>query len=115
MIDKEQAPQSNPKGLSAGQVEHIAKLARIELTEKEKEKFTKELSSILDYVEQLNKVNTDKIDRITQITGLENIVREDTRMKMQTRSELDTNTKNRILKQAPAKKGDYYKVPKILE
>jgi len=91
-------------------VEHIAKLARIELTEKEKEKFFKELSSILDYVEKLSKVDTSKIEGISQITGLENVMREDglTRNKKQ-------ETRNKLLKQAPKRKGDYFKVPKILE
>ena len=63
--------------ISKEQVEHIAKLARIELTEKEEGKFTKELSSILDYFDKLNKVDTEKIEADTQITGLENIIRKD--------------------------------------
>jgi aspartyl-tRNA(Asn)/glutamyl-tRNA(Gln) amidotransferase subunit C len=92
------------------QVEHMAKLARMELTEKEKEKFTKELSSILDYFKQLNKVDTSKVDGISQVTGLENVVREDEKIRS-TKSEI----RNKILKQAPSRKGDYYKVPKILE
>jgi aspartyl-tRNA(Asn)/glutamyl-tRNA(Gln) amidotransferase subunit C len=92
------------------QVEHMAKLARMELTEKEKEKFTKELSSILDYFKQLNKVDTSKVDGISQVTGLENVVREDEKIRS-TKSEI----RNKILKQAPNRKGDYYKVPKILE
>ena len=96
--------------ISKENVEHIAKLARIELTEKEKGKFSKELSSILDYVEQLNKVDTSKAEGMSQVTGLKNIIREDlsARNKKQ-------ETRKKILKQAPTKKGDYFKVPKILE
>jgi aspartyl/glutamyl-tRNA(Asn/Gln) amidotransferase C subunit len=95
--------------ISKQQVEHMAKLARIELTENEKKKFQKELSSILDYVKQLNRVDTNKVERIAQITGLENVVRDD-----------ESGIKNRelrkkILKNVPSKKGDYIKVPKILE
>lgn len=95
--------------ISKEQVEHIAKLARIELTEKEKEKFTNELSSILSYVEKLNKVDTAKIKGISQVTGLENIVRDD-----------ESGVKNqglreKLLKEAPKKNGDYFQVPKILE
>ena len=63
--------------ISTDQVEHIAKLARIELTEKEKGKFSKELSSILDYIDKLNKVDTENIRAIQQITGLETVMRED--------------------------------------
>ena len=90
------------------QVEHIAKLARIELTEKEKGKFTKELSSILDYVEQLNKIDTKNIKTIKQITGLEDVLRQDKKIRKQ-------ETKDKILKQAPSKKSRHFKVPKILE
>lgn len=96
--------------ISREQVEHIANLARIELTEKEKEKFTNELSSILDYVEKLNQVDTSKIEPISQITGLAGTTREDEGKIIKKQ---DTITK--ILKRAPAKKGDYFKVPKILE
>jgi aspartyl-tRNA(Asn)/glutamyl-tRNA(Gln) amidotransferase subunit C len=90
------------------QVEHIAKLARIELTEKEKGKFSDELSSILDYVDKLNKVDTKNIKPIQQITGLENIVRKD-----EINHELRINDK--LLDGAPDKKDNYYKVPKIFE
>lgn len=95
--------------ISKEQVEHIAKLARIELTEKEKEKFTNELSSILDYFEKLKEVDTSKIKGMSQVTGLENVFRED-----ETKSEI-SDTRYKILKEAPSKKGNYYKVPKILE
>ncbi|MBU4284644.1 Asp-tRNA(Asn)/Glu-tRNA(Gln) amidotransferase subunit GatC [Patescibacteria group bacterium] len=101
---KEQAPK-----ISTGQVEHIAKLARIELTEKEKGKFSNELSSILNYVDKLNKVDTKNIKPIQQITGLESITRNDEAEKR------NSETRNKILEQAPDKKDNYFKVPKILE
>jgi len=94
--------------ISKKQVEHIAKLARIELTDQEKEKFTKELSSILDYVEQLNKVDTKNTESIKQITGLKDVMREDEAKKRE-------KTKDKLLKQAPKRKEEYFKVPKILE
>lgn len=59
------------------QVEHIAKLARISLTEAEKEKMTKELGAILGYVEKLKEVNTEGIEPTAQVTGLENVYRKD--------------------------------------
>jgi len=90
------------------QVEHIAKLTRIELSEKEKEKFSKELSSILDYVGQLNKVNTAKVEPLAQITGLEGVMRKD-------EVKIQPKVQNKLLKQAPSRKGDYFQVPKILE
>lgn len=95
--------------ISKEQIEHIAKLARIELTEKEKEKFSTELSSILDYIDKLNQIDTAKIEPISQVTGLENITRHDeSRVK-------NRESREKILGEAPAKKGDYFKVPKILE
>lgn len=95
--------------ISKETIEHIAKLARIELSEKEKEKFSEELSSILDYIDKLNKANTNNIEPINQVTGLNNVFRND--VGRQVNSEI----RNKIIKQAPEKKGNYYKVPKIFE
>src|SRR3989338_8594419 len=63
--------------ITKDQVEHIAKLARLELTEEEKAKMTKELGQILAYVEKLQEVNTDGIEPTAQVTGLENVFRKD--------------------------------------
>lgn len=63
--------------LTKEQVEHIAHLARLDVTEEEKEKFSHQLSDILDYVEILNEIDTDDVEITTQITGLENQMRED--------------------------------------
>lgn len=63
--------------LTKDQVLHVAKLARIGLDEKQIQKFQKELSSILDYVEMLNEVDTKGIEPTSQVTGLTNVGRED--------------------------------------
>ena len=63
--------------LTKEQVKHVAKLARLGLTDQEVEKFQTELSGILDYVEQLSEVNTDKVLPTAQVTGLSNVMRED--------------------------------------
>lgn len=94
--------------ISKEQIEHIAKLARIEINEQEKEKFTKELSLILDYVGKLKEVDVSKIESILQVTGLENIMREDKIKK-------GKNIRDKLLKEAPKIKGDHIKVPRILE
>ena len=101
--------------ISKEKVEHIAKLARIELTKQEKEKFFKELSSILDYVEQLKQVDTSKVKSVAQITGLGNVMREDTKYLPRGKTGKIPDTRYKLLKQAPQKKGDYIQVPKILE
>ncbi|OGH13393.1 MAG: hypothetical protein A3H50_02380 [Candidatus Levybacteria bacterium RIFCSPLOWO2_02_FULL_37_10] len=58
-------------------VKHVAKLANLPLSQEEEKKFEKQLSSILEYVEQLNSVDTKNFEITSQITGLENITRED--------------------------------------
>lgn len=56
---------------------HVARLARLGLTEKEIEKFQTELSNILDYVEMLNEVDTKGIEPTAQVTGLINVMEKD--------------------------------------
>jgi len=63
--------------LTKKDVEHIALLARLGLTEEEKEKFASQLSSILEYVEQLKEVNTEGVEPTAQVTGLENVMQAD--------------------------------------
>ncbi|MFH0851377.1 MAG: Asp-tRNA(Asn)/Glu-tRNA(Gln) amidotransferase subunit GatC [Candidatus Peregrinibacteria bacterium] len=64
--------------LSPAQVRHIAKLTRLTLSDKEVEKFSRELTQILDYIEKLKEVDTKGVAPMSQITGLNNIVRTDT-------------------------------------
>lgn len=61
--------------LSKTQVEHVAKLANLELTETELEKFQQQLSEVLKYVEILNQVETGAVEPTSQVTGLENVWR----------------------------------------
>jgi aspartyl-tRNA(Asn)/glutamyl-tRNA(Gln) amidotransferase subunit C len=93
--------------VSKKEVGHIAQLARLGLTEQEKEKFSYELSTILDYVRQLNKVNTKNIEPIAQITGLINVMAED---KVENKPDREN-----LLKNAPEKKSGLIKVKSILE
>ena len=90
------------------QIEHAAKLARLGLTEKEKQKFKKELSAILDFVNQLNQVKADKVELTAQITGLENISRQD-KARAKTKPEAD-----KLLSLAPEIKDKYVKVKAVL-
>jgi aspartyl-tRNA(Asn)/glutamyl-tRNA(Gln) amidotransferase subunit C len=87
-------------------VEHIAKLARLEFTESEKETFTHQLNSILAYVEQLNKLDTSKIEPLSHVIGLGDVFREDL-----VRPGL---SQEEALKNAPAKTGQFFKVPKVI-
>ncbi|MBI3342068.1 Asp-tRNA(Asn)/Glu-tRNA(Gln) amidotransferase subunit GatC [Candidatus Curtissbacteria bacterium] len=58
-------------------IAHVAKLANLKLTPKEEKDFEKQLSAILDYFKDLQKLNTEKVEPISNITGLQNVSRED--------------------------------------
>jgi len=90
------------------EVEHIAKLARLGLKSKEKKKFTEELSAILDFVDKLNQVKTDKIEPTAQVTGLENVVRRD---KGRAKAKRKTD---KLLDLAPAVEKRHVKVKAVL-
>jgi len=97
--------------LTEKEIEHIAQLARIKLTEKEKEKMKNELSSILDYIEQLKKINTDQTEALYQTTGLVNSVREDDyRGEFKINEELNT----KLVGQAPCTQNRFVKVKSVL-
>jgi len=63
--------------LTKDQVRHIAKLANLSLTPQEVVKFQKQLTDVLDYMEVLNELDTDKVKPTSQVTGLENVFRQD--------------------------------------
>jgi len=63
--------------LSEEEVKHVAKLAKLTLTEEEIKKFQSQLSEVLNYVDVLKKLETKEIEPTSQVTGLENIFRED--------------------------------------
>lgn len=58
-------------------VAHVAKLASLPLNEEEKKKFEKQLGETLDYINQLNEIDTKGVEPTSQVTGLENVTRED--------------------------------------
>ena len=63
--------------LTNEEVKHIAKLARLDITDGEVEKFSKQLSDILSHAKMLDEVNTDDVEPIAQITGLKSITHKD--------------------------------------
>ncbi len=86
-------------------VEHVARLARLNLTEDEKIKFSKQLGDILKYMEQLNEVDTTGVEPMNHPIDFSNVMREDVARYDCTREELMAN--------APEVEQDYFKVPKI--
>lgn len=93
--------------LSAEQVEHIANLARIGLSEEEKKKFQEDLGSVLDYIDKLQKIDVSGVEPTANITGLENQIREDENGS----SHADAG---KLLDMAPEKKDGYVKTRQIL-
>lgn len=92
--------------LTRAEVEHIAKLARLSLTHDEIEKYTRELTVILTYIDQLQAVNTDSVEPQNQFIKAENVFREDTPANSLPRSE--------ALRNAPDHDEEYFHVPKVI-
>ncbi len=63
--------------LTKKEVEKIAHLARLDLTQEELDIYTEQLSAILGYIDQLQEVDTENVPITTQVTGLSNVLRED--------------------------------------
>lgn len=63
--------------LTKDEVKKVAKLANLPLTSEEEEKYSEQLSKILEYVEQLNKVNTDDVEPTFNVSGETNVTSED--------------------------------------
>ncbi len=93
--------------LSYEQVRHIAWLARLGLSEEEIEKFSLQLSNILDNFEILREVDTTDVPPATHTIPLQNVTRED--------YVADSYTQAEILSNAPKQEGDCFKVQAILE
>ena len=88
-------------------INKIARLSRIKLDGKESEDYIKDLNSILDWVEQLNEINTDNIEPLTNISSSVLPKRDDI-------SE-DINSSEEILENAPEKIEGFFSVPKVVE
>jgi len=93
--------------ISQKEVQHIAKLARLGLTEKEIEKMQKELSSILDYIEKLKEVDISKVEPSSHLIKVENVMREDEESKK------PKAKSQKLLELAPETKAGYLKVKSI--
>jgi len=105
--------KKNPKSkiqnskLDEEEVGHIAKLARLKLTREEVKMFCFQLSEVLEYMKVLNEVETGGVEPTAQVTGLENVFRED---------EVSPSLEpNEALSCAPAREGNFFKTGVVLE
>jgi aspartyl-tRNA(Asn)/glutamyl-tRNA(Gln) amidotransferase subunit C len=93
--------------ISREDVEHVAYLARLGLSEEEKGRLAEQLSNILDHMQVIDGVDTSAIPPTAQVIPLQNVMRED---------EVKTSAHPAdILKNAPRREGDYFLVPPVLE
>jgi aspartyl-tRNA(Asn)/glutamyl-tRNA(Gln) amidotransferase subunit C len=88
-------------------VDHLAKLARLKLNPSESEKMTAELTKILEYVEQLNKLDVAKVEPLVHAFEQHNVLRVD--------ENKPSLPKDKVLANAPDKDKGFFKVPKVIE
>ena len=88
-------------------VKHISKLARISLDEKKVDSLSKDLTSIMRFIEKLNKLNTEKINPLTSIINASLKSRKD--------EAKDGKIRDQILKNSPEKNDEFFVVPKVIE
>jgi len=91
--------------LSKKEVENIAKLSRLELNEPEKELFAGQLSDVLNYFEKLKEMDTENVEITAQVTGLENVYRNDEINQCDFQKDL--------IKQASEREGDLIKTKSV--
>ena len=88
-------------------VKHISKLARISLDEKNVDTLSKDLTSIMKFIENLNNLNTDKITPLTSIINAS--------LKSRNDEVKDGKIRDQILKNSPEKNDEFFVVPKVIE
>ncbi len=96
-----------PAKIDPDQVRRIARLARINLTTDELKEFAGQLSDILNYVDQLNELDTEGVEPTTHPLKISNVFRQD-----QVGESLSSD---QALANAPGRHGDFFAVPKVLE
>ncbi|MBZ4686690.1 MAG: glutamyl-tRNA(Gln) amidotransferase, subunit [Clostridiales bacterium] len=87
-------------------VEHVALLSRLDLTEEEKEAYTKQLNSIIDYMNKINELDTEGVEPTAHVLPIYNVMRED-----EVGESLD---REKVLENAPEKENGQFKVPRIV-
>ena len=93
--------------VSIKDVERIAELAMLKLTDEEKEKYATQLNHILDYMATLNKLDTSDVEPFSHATELTNVFRPD-----ELQPSISTED---ALKNAPSRTEQYFKVPKVID
>jgi aspartyl-tRNA(Asn)/glutamyl-tRNA(Gln) amidotransferase subunit C len=92
--------------ISADDVRKVAQLARLQLPEEKIATYTGQLERILDYVDQLQAVDTEGVPPTTRAVEVVNVTRDDV--------VVPTEVREQLLDEAPQREGDFFRVPKIL-
>jgi aspartyl-tRNA(Asn)/glutamyl-tRNA(Gln) amidotransferase subunit C len=93
--------------LSSKDVEYVARLARLEITDKETEKFTAQLNDILGYIGKLNELDTTGVEPMTHAIAVTNAFRDD--------RIIDSIGTEKALANAPDGRGEFFRVPKVID
>ena len=94
------------KRISSDEVKKVARLARLELNESEIEQHAEQLEKILEYIKQLEKINTENIPCTTRAIEVANVLRKDEKK--------DYANIEEIIDLAPSRENKFFKVPKII-
>jgi aspartyl-tRNA(Asn)/glutamyl-tRNA(Gln) amidotransferase subunit C len=97
---------AEPK-ISLKDVEHVARLARLELSEADKERMRQELDSILSYIDKLRALDTEGVEPTSHAVPMTNVMRDD-----MPRPSLPQDD---MLANAPERSGEFFRVPRIIE
>ena len=93
--------------IDEAQVEYVANLARIALSEEEKRMFAEQLGKIIEYVEKLNELDTSRVDPLYRVIEMGNVLRED-----EVKSSISQKD---ALSNAPNRFENFFTVPKVLD
>ena len=88
-------------------VKHISKLSRISIDDEKAKKLAGDLNSIFEFIEKLNRLETDKVEPLTSVAQ--------TTLKLRTDEVNSKNIRDQILKNSPNENKDFFVVPKVVE
>ncbi len=94
--------------ITSDDVRKVAKLCRLEIPEDDIEKYSNQLEEILEYIAQLERVDTLNVPPTTRAVEVVNVFREDTIVSS------NSDVRDEILDLAPQREGEFFRVPKIL-
>jgi aspartyl-tRNA(Asn)/glutamyl-tRNA(Gln) amidotransferase subunit C len=89
------------------EIEHIAALARLKLSDSEKDLFSRQISNIISYIEKLNELDTSSVEPTAHVFPIHNVFREDVAT--------PSLSRDKALQNSPEKDDSFYIVPKIIE